>query len=89
MTFSSTLKLKKPRNTLYLLPLFVMLLEGCIALNVSYDDFRKKKKKKKLKEQGKGQIAQVSGNNDETMNASADEKHPAGDEPEGDLSNEK
>ncbi|KAF7813308.1 peptidyl-prolyl cis-trans isomerase FKBP53 [Senna tora] len=62
-----------------------------------------KKKKKRLKEQGKGEIAQVSGNSNEPNAARTEEQHPkevkrtpslnnvshAEDELEGNLSNEK
>lgn len=94
---------KRYRRRQCLSHLFVLLLEGCIALNVPNDDFRKKKKKKKVKEQGKGEIAQGSANSNETKDAGADEKHleevkttpslvhvsHGKDEHEGNLSNEK
>lgn len=45
-------------------------------MSLSNNDFRKKKKKKKkLKEQGKGESARVSGNNNETIAPMVDEKN--------------
>lgn len=54
----------------------VSICVGCVALNVSDNNFRKKKKNKKLKDRVKEEIAHVK----ETNVTVLDEKHSEGEE---------